>query len=227
MESGKKWLVQLFSLGIGYLIHGFYRLKKWAKQSPREAVLILFVFTSHIFILTLVTMKKQPFYTKKIPSNLTVSTIITPPTPKVTITPVKKRAPQKKIVKKKTELLQNIEKSLSKMDKQKTQTREKKKPNVPSQAAVKNAQVNHLAEYQSVLISYLREVLTLPNIGEIKVKLIVSDAGKIASFEILSSTSEENENYLKNKLPFLSVPCFNVGVVNSKELPFLITFCGE
>lgn len=82
----------------------------------------------------------------------------------------------------------------------KTVKRHKVKANVtPSKEKPKNL---------NEVIKYLEEQLELPEKGTVKIYIRVS-AGKIIELSILESESLQNEHYLKNRLPHLTLPCFN------------------
>ncbi len=79
------------------------------------------------------------------------------------------------------------------------------------------------SSYQHALISHLQKVLILPEQGIVKVKLRLSSQGKAITSAILFSESSINAEYVKEKLPSLSFPCF----YDQKERTITITLEGK
>jgi len=78
--------------------------------------------------------------------------------------------------------------------------------------------------YHLCLIEQLQTSLQLPEIGDVKIKIMLAAPGTISSIQILDAKSKKNAEWLKNQLPLLSLPCFNdFGIVDA-ILEFTITF---
>lgn len=99
---------------------------------------------------------------------------------------------------------------------------------LPSLLAPKNPVVQQEESgdesYGEFLIGYLQSALDLPEIGEVMARIEITRDGKLASCEILSSRSRKNSEFLKNRLPELSYPCFNDFRLDEPSLQFTITF---
>lgn len=80
------------------------------------------------------------------------------------------------------------------------------------------------ASFGESLSALLQEQLQLPEIGEVKARIVLVAPGKIDEVEILDARSEKNSAWLKNQLPRLSVPCFNDFSIRDAKLEFTITF---
>lgn len=74
-----------------------------------------------------------------------------------------------------------------------------------------------------LLITFLQNELHLPELGEVKIELIMSAQGKVISVKVLASESKKNEQYLEKHLPELSFPKLTL----SRNETFLFTFCNE
>ncbi len=77
--------------------------------------------------------------------------------------------------------------------------------------------------YLQQISSSLKEWLTLPEKGVVKLTITVQANGKIVNIELLSSESEKNLHYLKTVLPGIKLPSFE----ENKEITFTITFCDD
>ena len=80
------------------------------------------------------------------------------------------------------------------------------------------------ASFGESLTALLQEQLQLPEIGEVKARIVLIAPGRIEEVEILDARSEKNSAWLKNQLPHLSVPCFNDFSIRDAKLEFTITF---
>ncbi len=81
--------------------------------------------------------------------------------------------------------------------------------------------------FQNVLVEYFRQNLSLPEYGEVKIKLTLNCDGTIADIFIVSSKSKKNEEYLKNTLPNLAFPWFNLYLPNEKNLGLTVSFLND
>ena len=78
--------------------------------------------------------------------------------------------------------------------------------------------------YHLSLIDLLQSSLQLPELGDVRVKIVLSAPGAFSLIQILDAKSEKNAQWLKNQLPLLPLPCFNdFGIVDA-ILEFTITF---
>lgn len=80
------------------------------------------------------------------------------------------------------------------------------------------------ASFGESLTALLQEQLQLPEIGEVKARIVVVAPGKVEEVEILDARSLKNSEWLKKQLPHLSVPCFNDFSIRDAKLEFTITF---
>jgi hypothetical protein len=80
------------------------------------------------------------------------------------------------------------------------------------------------ADYGEFLVAYLQSTLDLPEMGEVKAKLQIDCFGKLLDFEILSAKSRKNGDFLKNRLPELTFPCFNDFGIKNSQVTLTITF---
>lgn len=124
--------------------------------------------------------------------------IIKKTVPKKIVKKEVKKSPQKKVIKKIV----------------------KKNPERPSSLDILKKNI-----FQNRFILEMSSFLSLPEYGEVKMKIIVSSFGKIIKTDILFSKSKKNELYLKNILPTLSFPWLNQFI--SKNAEFVISFKNE
>jgi hypothetical protein len=78
--------------------------------------------------------------------------------------------------------------------------------------------------YGEVLVEYLQNALELPELGEVKVDLELDVLGHILRVDIVESKSKKNGEFLKKRLPELSLPCFNENQKSHATVVFTITF---
>ncbi len=81
-------------------------------------------------------------------------------------------------------------------------------------------------QFSNQLIDFLEDNLELPEKGEIKMRIVLSNEGKLLSLEILEAESSKNLHYLKNTLPALSFPCFNINT-SEKAMSYIIRFVNK
>jgi len=65
------------------------------------------------------------------------------------------------------------------------------------------------AHYGDLLIVYLQSMLSLPELGIVKVELEVDSQGNLVRCETIEAQSKKNSDFLKKQLPELKLPCFN------------------
>lgn len=81
--------------------------------------------------------------------------------------------------------------------------------------------------YQEELARRLSLMLTLPDYGDVRIKLFVSRDGKVNKLEVLSSSSEENQLYVLRTLPELKMPPFDELFRGDAEHAFTLTLGGR
>ncbi len=82
-------------------------------------------------------------------------------------------------------------------------------------------------EYEAALIATLHEELSLPEFGEVKIKLTLQNNGRFVKMEIVGAKNAKNQRYLEEELPRMHFPRFSGALVSRKESAFLITFCNK
>lgn len=78
--------------------------------------------------------------------------------------------------------------------------------------------------YGEFLTAFLQSELELPEQGDVKIQIAIDSFGKMLDCQILDSRSSKNEEFLKNRLPELVFPCFNVFGITDLTQTFTITF---
>jgi hypothetical protein len=80
------------------------------------------------------------------------------------------------------------------------------------------------SSYHLSLIEHFQSCLQLPEVGEIKAKIVLASPGTLSSIQILDAKSEKNAAWLRKELPLLELPSFHdFGIVDA-FLEFTITF---
>lgn len=82
-----------------------------------------------------------------------------------------------------------------------------------------------LPSYADLLVKELTQMLQLPEYGEVKIKIIVSPAGKIMELLVLQAESKANKLYLEKCLPNIVLPKYNEKVTLNNGQTFTLTFC--
>ncbi len=82
-------------------------------------------------------------------------------------------------------------------------------------------------QYAEQVISILKNTLTLPNYGKVKIQIQIDKRGKAQLIKIIESESKKNSDYLKNNLPKIQMPCFNDFGLKNLSDTFIITFFNE
>jgi outer membrane biosynthesis protein TonB len=80
-------------------------------------------------------------------------------------------------------------------------------------------------DYTKMLVHFLHESLSLPEIGEVKIQLTLRQDGTIAKLVVLKTESQKNKSYLEANLPLLRCP--HLEDAKKKEMTFALTFCHE
>ena len=81
--------------------------------------------------------------------------------------------------------------------------------------------------YREELASRLKLLLTLPEYGEVKVKLTLLRSGKVSNVVVVNSMSTKNRNYIEKTIPTLSFSGFGSNFSNMANYTFLISLSNE
>ena len=73
----------------------------------------------------------------------------------------------------------------------------------------------------------LHENLHLPDFGEVKLQLTLSQDGKVLKVVVLNTESEKNKSYLELQLPKMRFPRLEDPFANKSQHTFVLTFCNE
>jgi hypothetical protein len=145
-------------------------------------------------------------------------------------TPVK-QAQEEKRERMSQKLLQELEESLNRLETKP----EKKKGSGKKQDFSKaidplnfgsgfGSEASDSGDYSGSLVGYLKQVLNLPEYGDVKIQLTVKEDGSFVNLVVLKAESEKNRKYLETSLPHLSFPPLKG---KKKQETFTVTFCNE
>ncbi len=81
-----------------------------------------------------------------------------------------------------------------------------------------------LPSYEEYLVAYLQGALDLPERGDVKLRIEIDRFGRLSECEVLDSRNSKNAEFLKNRLPELTFPCFNDFGITDLTQTFTITF---
>lgn len=101
------------------------------------------------------------------------------------------------------EALAQVKANLQKIDHQATAAA----PAVTAAVAV-TSDVSAPRPYEDLLAERLHLLLTLPDYGDVTIRLKLSRMGKVLNVSIVKSASEENRQYVQKTVPNLSLPPF-------------------
>lgn len=163
--------------------------------------------------------------------------------------PAPKKAPVKKVVKKtaakkdsdlkRKKLLEELQKSIASIEETSKTEQNPEAISVPKpiselkadayeiKSEMKAEEEENALEYASLLVSHLKDTLSLPGSGTVKIKLTLSHTGSIERLAVISSDSEVNRLYLEKHLYDLSFPSFTKELSHLKSHTFSLTFCSE
>jgi type IV secretory pathway VirB10-like protein len=116
-------------------------------------------------------------------------------------------------------LARELEESLAKIEGKSNKKEMKREP----QPLALSVDVVERAEYTDLLIAHLRETLTLPAYGAVKIQLRLRQDGTVIKLVVLSAESAENKRYLEKHLPAVRFP----RPESSSEDEFVLTFVNE
>jgi len=137
-------------------------------------------------------------------------------------TVVKKEAQSENRVMVSNELKKKLEESIAKI--------EKKKEPLSQPLPLIQLHIDSVgteSDYPDLIADYLRQLLHLPEFGEVNVQLTLHQDGRVAKLVVLYAGSERNKRYLEQSLPFLRFPSFNGSFAKKMEHTFTLTFCNE
>jgi hypothetical protein len=83
------------------------------------------------------------------------------------------------------------------------------------------------SDYVGVLVAHLHQLLTLPEYGEVKIRLSLRQDGSVVKLTVLNAQSKENKRYLETALPHVRFPKLDGVYANQKECDFILTFLNE
>jgi colicin import membrane protein len=81
--------------------------------------------------------------------------------------------------------------------------------------------------YRNELASRLRTLLTLPEHGDVKIKLKLERSGKFLSVSIVHAQNSANRKYIEKSLPALTFPSFGSNFSGHLDYTFLITLSND
>lgn len=161
-----------------------------------------------------------------------------PPTPHTSVAaarPIKKAAPVKKpqmpqksgpqipdhLVRQLQESIAKIDESSHKLSPSNNLTTPKVISTLTSEHRVSNEDASQFAKE---LVACLQRNLVLPEVGEVKVELLLQKNGTLKEFRILSSRSKRNQSLLEETLGKIRYPSFTGSLKNEMEHSFVIAF---
>ncbi|MGA8164475.1 MAG: hypothetical protein WB791_05550 [Waddliaceae bacterium] len=136
-------------------------------------------------------------------------------------TATKKTATRKKRIDKgKKDLLANAKKKLENIQSRST---------LNDLAMVESLEVDAVetVDYEKMLAYHLRQMLRLPEFGEVKVKLTLNWKGDVVSAVVIETASMLNSKYVKKTLPSLRFPPFGLHFYGEEEHAFLVTLTND
>jgi len=78
--------------------------------------------------------------------------------------------------------------------------------------------------YTNELIACLKRSLILPEVGEVRGRLVLQNRGSLKEFRMLSCQSERNQRFLETELGRIRYPSFTGSLKSEKEHLFVVTF---
>jgi colicin import membrane protein len=135
------------------------------------------------------------------------------------------------------ELVKQLQESIAKIEKkpdkyhsaQKFVLPEKPTPFADIDSSSSSSENRHdfLTGVKEEVIQQLHLALHLPDFGEVKVQLSLSENGSVQTVKVLKSASQRNREYLEKELPRLSFACMALHKLSAKERTFIISFHNE
>jgi outer membrane biosynthesis protein TonB len=129
----------------------------------------------------------------------------------------------------KEKLIAMMQKSLSTLDggKQHTTTPLPTHHPVAIEALASESLSSFEARYEEELIAYLEALLSLPEKGEVRLKLTVKQGGDIQKIEIIKASSQRNKEYIEKNIALCSFPPFGKHFKGEESHTFTITLLSE
>lgn len=188
----------------------------WTRSTPKTRPIAVRTFAS-------VSQTETPLVSTK------TANIQTSPKPLAPKTSAKKPAPNKKAAPKADEnesALQSVANALEELKSLEKKKEPLKTLSVPSQIRLetKGAESKIAQTYGAFLVAYLENSLDLPEYGNVKLELSIDRTGRLLTSQVLSSESDKNSEFLKNRLPELAFPCFNDFQIAENTLTFTVSF---
>jgi len=141
--------------------------------------------------------------------------------------PIKSTQPVQKRPQIPAHLLQELQESIAKIDQSSHKESPKNNPKTPIAIPtlhIERGNGEDKAAYANELVACLKRNLVLPEVGEVKIELLLQNSGSLKSFRVLSSQSERNQRFLEAELSKIRYPSFTGSLKSEKEHPFVITF---
>lgn len=148
-----------------------------------------------------------------------------------------KPSPKPSTVKKHTDSLQkelqNIQKSIAKIEEENDKIGKKSTlkdpPKISFSQTASTSEIDKETDdaYANSLANYLQMHLQLPDIGEVKIQLTLLENGTVEKIVVLSAKSERNRKRLEEELPKLTLPALPKKRAPSRAETFVLTFCNE
>lgn len=131
--------------------------------------------------------------------------------------PVEKQSPNQ-------ELIQLMQKSINTLDTASVAA-QVKSPVAKSSTlgALASEKLNLDESYEELLVAALQTQLTLPEKGEVKLRLILTRDGQIQKIESVQSASAQNRTYIESALPSCYLPSFGSHFKGQKVHTFTFT----
>lgn len=203
------WTFHLFLLTALMINH------LWTRSTPKTRPIAVRTFSS-------VSEVRAPLTSTK------TANIPTSPKPLAPKAPIKKPAPKKALPKapENEGALQSVANALKELKSLEKKKEPLKTLSVPSQICLetKGAESKIAQTYGTFLIAYLENSLDLPEYGNVKLELCIDRTGRLLKSQVLSSESEKNSEFLKNRLLELAFPCFNDFQIAENTLTFTVSF---
>ena len=84
-----------------------------------------------------------------------------------------------------------------------------------------------ITSYFTLLVASLKEMLELPEVGRVKLRLVLLNTGQVQAVQILQTESEINGRYLQNRLLSLQFPPFIEELKKESMYSFILVFHNE
>ncbi len=143
--------------------------------------------------------------------------------------PVPKKAAPKQTKPSNDKLVSLMKESLAKLEGSKTGGKTAKGTSAPQKVIgslqsekIKDTGAGKLS-YEAELAIYLKHRMQLPDDGDVRMQLTLSDLGKVIQVAIVSSSSQKNRSHVEEKVPSIKFPPFDERLAGEKKHTFQIT----